>query len=89
MENKANELGEILQQDKKSYETHLEKYRHEKKKLTKLCKVLEEDLLKKDQELRLVQQKLTELYETMHISFGTMTPFLPQSPQPPALPSSM
>jgi hypothetical protein len=43
------------------YEQLIEKYRIDKKKLTKLCRALEEDLIRKDQELRKIQESLNGL----------------------------
>lgn len=39
----------------------IEKYRSDKKKLTKLCKALEEDLIRKDQDLRKIHSTLKDL----------------------------
>lgn len=63
-----------MNSDKNRYEASIDKYRSEKKKLTKLCKALEEDLLRKDQDLRKIHSTLKDLQSIPLNSFSDKRP---------------
>ena len=50
----------------------VDKYRSEKKKLAKLCKVLEEELKQKERALQQSQEKLAELHRNLQASVGLL-----------------
>ncbi len=63
MEEKSQDLGKIIASEKERYEVSVEKARLDKKKLSKACRVLEEELRKKTDELEETKAATADLQQ--------------------------
>lgn len=63
LENKSREISALIEEDRAKYEEMIDKLKTEKKKAVKMGKALEEELQRKDRELRATQQATKELQD--------------------------